>query len=185
MPATPKPPPPGWRLFGRQLVPDPTVGGYLARRQEFRGSCHRRDCRRRYDIDFDGLIRHGYAGFPVRELQALLACRMPGGCSLQFHEKPVGLPLRAFYVHDGVTVLLRCEACRWEKEVAPARLAAQLKAQGLGDDGTPHTDIAAKLTKPCKCGKTQWACEVLWPPEVLRWQSAAISAELKLRRALR
>jgi len=154
MPATPKPPPPGWRLFGRQLVPDPTVGGYLARRQEFRGSCHRRDCRRRYDIDFDGLIRHGYAGFPVRELQALLACRMPGGCSLQFHEKPVGLPLRAFYVHDGVTVL-------------------------------PHTDIAAKLTKPCKCGKTQWACEVLWPPEVLRWQSAAISAELKLRRALR
>lgn len=187
MPSSPKPPPPGWRLFNRQLVPDPTIGGFVARRQEVRGACYRRDCRRRWEADFDGLIRHGYAGFPMPELQGLLRCRSPGGCALQFHESPqgAGLPLRVLAGFEGVVVRVRCGACQWQTEVPPARMAARLKRQGLGGEATPHTEIAAKLGRACKCGKTQWSCEVLWPAEAVQWQAASARAEAKLRRAQR
>ena len=182
-----KPPPPGWRLFNRELVPDPTIGGFLARRQEIRGACYRRDCRRRWEADFDGLVRHGYAGFPMSELQGLLRCRTPGGCSLQFHESPEGaaLTLGAVSEFTCVVVVVRFETCQWRTEVQPARMAARLERQGLGGDATTHTEIAGKLSRPCKCGKTRWACEVLWPVEAIQWQVASARAEAKARRSRR
>jgi len=184
MPGPTKPPPAGWRLFNAQLVPDPTIGGFLARGQVVRGTCQRRDCNRRYWIDFEGLIRHGYSGFPMKELESLLVCRMPGGCSLVFHEdrEGSGLPLSLLATYPGVQVRVRCGACRWEKEVSPSRMAASLKAAGGGGGETLHTEIADKLQRPCKCGKTQWFCEVTWPALEAGWNSRSQDAGFKAAR---
>ena len=161
-----KPPPPGWRVFNGQLVADGAIGGYFARGQEVRGACDQRDCRRRFRIDFDSLIRKGYAPFPVAELKTLLQCRRPGGCAMQCYDSPQGsgLPLATLARHPGVQVRLRCTECGWEKSLAPAKVAAHLKAAGTGDGDTLHVDLTAKLVRPCaKCGKSRWSCDVLWP----------------------
>ena len=166
--------PPGWRCFNGQLIADTTIGGYLARGQDVRGACDLRDCRRRFWIDFDGLIRRGYAGFPVSELKALLACRKPGGCAMAFHDgvKGSGLPLSMLARCEGVSVRLRCTDCRWEKAVPPMQIAAHLKASASGDESTLHVELMSKLKKPCpKCGKLRWSCEVLWPQAKSGWQA--------------
>ncbi|OYU69939.1 MAG: hypothetical protein CFE28_07980 [Alphaproteobacteria bacterium PA2] len=166
-------PPPGWRVFNDQLVPDQTVGGYLARGQSVSGACDQRDCRRRFWIDFDNLIRRGYAPFPVKELKALLLCRKPGGCAMGFKDsrEGSGLTLKALSRFPQVRIRLRCTGCKWEKTITPDRAAAQLKAAGTGSGDTFHIDLLEKLSKPCaKCRQTAWACEVIWPQARPSWQ---------------
>ena len=160
------PPPPGWHVFNGQLTPDGTVGGYLARGQEVRGFCDQRDCRRRFWIDFDGLIRRGFAGFPMVELKTLLKCHKPGGCALEVRDdaQGSGLTLTVLARHPQVRVKLRCTDCRWEKVIPPTQVIAHLQAAGTGGGDTLHVALKDKLSKPCSaCGKRRWACEVLWP----------------------
>ncbi|HEX5378573.1 MAG TPA: hypothetical protein VFW47_08355 [Phenylobacterium sp.] len=161
-----KPPPAGWRVFNGQLVADATVGGYFARGQEMRGACDQRDCRRRFSIDFDRLIRKGYAPFPVSELKALLQCRRPGGCAMHCFDgvKGSGLPLSLLARYPNVSIRLRCTECRWEKAYPPGQVAAHLKASATGGEETLHVELMTKLKKPCaRCGKSRWACDVMWP----------------------
>jgi hypothetical protein len=41
----------------------------------------------------------------------------------------------------------------------------------MGGGDTLHTDLLAKLSKPCaKCRQTAWACEVIWPQTQPSWQ---------------
>ena len=160
-------PPPGWRLLDGALVADGTVGGHVARRQDVRASCYQRDCRRTFNIDYDWMVRHGYAAFPVRELFELLRCRKPGGCALEMRSERQGsgLPLSFLARQPGVMIRLICQGCGWRKDVGPAQVVAQLAAVGIGDGATLHVELTAKLTKPCvKCAKAQWASEVRWPP---------------------
>jgi len=171
-------PPPGWRVFNDQLMPDQTVGGYLARGQKISGACDQRDCRRRFWIDFDNLIRRGFAPFPVRELKALLLCRRPGGCAMGFKDsrEGSGLPLKMLSRFEPVRIRLRCTRCKWEKTLTPDRVATQLKAAGTGSGDTLHVDLLEKLSKPCaKCHQSAWACEVLWPQAVPSWHGKSRS----------
>jgi hypothetical protein len=159
-------PPPGWRVLNGALIPDGSVGGYLARRQEVRASCYQRDCRRSVSIDYDWLIGHGYAAFPVREFIDLLKCRKPGGCALEARteRQGSGLPLADLARRKGVAIRLQCGACRWRKDITPAQAIAHLTAAGTGDGATLHVELTAKLTKPCaQCARTLWICEVRWP----------------------
>ena len=168
-----KNPPAGWRLFNGQLVPDPTVAGYLARGQDVTGTCDLRDCRRRFSIDFDSLIRRGYGAFPIVELKALLLCRRPGGCAMKFRDarEGSGLSLRSLTNFPEAQLRLRCLGCRWEKSFAPAVAISRLNALGAGGGDTLHVDILAKLSKPCpKCAKMNWASEVTWPEAGLSWR---------------
>ncbi len=89
------PPPKGWRVFNGQLILDPTLWGYMHRKQVVRGSCYTRECRRNYYLDLEVLLRRGYAYVQMKEIQRLLLCHMPGGCSMTFrYEKEgSGLPL--------------------------------------------------------------------------------------------
>lgn len=165
-------------MFNDQLVADQTVGGYLARGQSVSGACDQRDCRRRFWIDFDNLIRRGYAPFPVKELKALLLCRKPGGCAMSFKDsrEGSGLTLKALSRFPQVRIRLRCTGCRWEKVITPDQAAAQLKAAGTGAGDTLHIDLLAKLSKPCsKCRQTAWACEVIWPQARPSWQGKSRS----------
>ena len=160
-------------MFNDQLVPDQTVGGYLARGQSVSGACDQRDCRRRFWIDFDNLIRRGYAPFPVKELKALLLCRKPGGCAMGFKDsrEGSGLTLKALSRFPQVRIRLRCTGCKWEKVITPDRAASQLKAAGTGSGDTLHIDLLDKLSKPCaKCRQSAWACEVIWPQARPNWQ---------------
>lgn len=162
----PPQPPPGWRAFNGQLVPDSSVAGYAARRQGVRGVCHQKDCHRRISIDFDGLLRRGFGPFPMREWLALLRCHKPGGCALEIHEEREGsgLSLQHLTRFEGVEIRLRCLNCSWEKHLAPAQAIAALKAAKTGDGGVLHVDLKSKLSKPCvRCAEMRWACEVMWP----------------------
>lgn len=153
-------------MLNGALILDGSVAGHLARRQDVRAHCHQRDCRRSFNIDYDWLVRHGYAAFPVRELIELLKCRKPGGCALEVRTERQGSGLALSFLagQRGVAIRLQCGACRWRRDIAPAQAIAHLQAAGTGDGATLHTDLTAKLTKPCaRCGKSLWTCEVRWP----------------------
>lgn len=160
------PPPKGWRVFNGRLVPDPTLWGYLHRKQVVRGACYTRDCRRNYHLDFELLLRRGYAAVPMTEIQRLLLCHMPGGCSMTFQadKDGSGLPLSLLAANREVRILFRCGGCKWEKSVTPRQAIAQLTAAKTGTAATLHTDLITKITKPCpKCAATTWTCDVRWP----------------------
>ena len=160
------PPPKGWRVFNGQLIPDATLWGYLHRKQIVRGVCYTRDCRRNYHLDFELLLRSGYAYVRMPEIQRLLRCNMPGGCKMTFQDdkQGSGLPLSVLASNREVRILLRCGGCKWEKAITPGQAIQQLLAAKTGTSSTLHTDLQAKISKPClKCGAAKWACEVRWP----------------------
>lgn len=131
-----------------------------------RGACYTRDCRRNYNLDFELLLRRGFAYVPMKELQRLLRCNTPGGCPLSFQEDRAGsgLPLSTLRDYPLARLRLRCAGCRWEKTTTPAQVIGGLEKAGTGGPATLHTDLAKTLTRPCaKCGKTAWTCDVLWP----------------------
>lgn len=160
------PPPKGWRVFNGQLIPDQTLWGYLHRKQIVRGACYTRDCRRNYYLDFELLLRSGYAYVRMPEIQRLLRCNMPGGCRMTFQDEKAGsgLPLSALAANREVRILFRCGGCKWEKSVTPGQAIAQLLAAKTGTASTLHTELVAKTSKPCaKCGASNWTCDVRWP----------------------
>ncbi|WP_421932939.1 hypothetical protein [Phenylobacterium sp.] len=160
------PPPKGWRVFNGELVPDPTLWGYMHRRQMVRGACYTRDCRRNYNLDVELLLRRGYAHVSMKEIQRQLLCHMPGGCRMTFRDEKEGsgLPLSVLAANREVRILFRCGGCRWEKSVTPAQAIAQLVAAKTGTSSTLHTELTSKTTKPCpKCAAANWTCEVRWP----------------------
>ena len=160
------PPPKGWRVFNGKLVADPTLWGYLNRKQVVRGACYTRDCRRNYYLDFELLLRRGYASVQMREIQRLLLCHMPGGCSMTFRDERdgSGLPLSVLASNRDVRILFRCGGCKWEKQVTPGRAIQQLVVARTGTASTLHTDLLTKISKPClKCGASNWSCDVRWP----------------------
>ena len=160
------PPPKGWRVFNGQLIPDPTLWGYMHRKQVVRGACYTRECRRNYYLDLEVLLRRGYAYVQMKEIQRLLLCHMPGGCSMTFRDEKEGsgLPLSVLAANRDVRILFRCGGCKWEKLVTPRQAIAQLTAAKTGTSSTLHTDLITKITKPCpKCAATNWTCDVRWP----------------------
>ncbi|MFD3265517.1 hypothetical protein [Phenylobacterium ferrooxidans] len=160
------PPPKGWRVFNGQLIPDATLWGYLHRKQIVRGSCYTRDCRRNYHLDFELLLRSGYAYVRMPEIQRLLRCNMPGGCRMTFQDDKggSGLPLSILAANPEVRIVFRCGGCKWEKAITPGQAIAQLVAAKTGTSSTLHTELVTKTSKPClKCGASKWDCDVRWP----------------------
>jgi len=140
--------------------------GYLRRKQGVRGAGSPRACRRSHTPDFGLLRRGGFAYVPMKELQRLLRCNMPGGCAMAFkHDRPgSGLPLSVIAANPQARVRLRCQGCKWEKIITPPQAIRRLKLAKTGTESTLHTELVAKLNKPCpKCAKTVWACDILWP----------------------
>jgi hypothetical protein len=165
-------PPKGWRVFNGALVPDDSVGGFMVRGQEVTGTCHMRDCRRRFNLDYEKFLKAGLEGLPMRRVKAMLACHHPAGCALEVREgrEGSGVRLSVLAVTKGVRVKIRCALCGGEKLTSPAKVIAGLQAAGAGGGDTLHSEIAGKLTKPCgKCHQARWLCEVRWPESAPDW----------------
>ncbi len=164
-PLGPGRPPLGWLIENGALVRDDSLAGYHARGQEVRGSCYQRGCKRSCWIDIDFLVSRQMGAMAMAECKRLLKCQVMGGCWLDFREDPaeVGLPLRTLAsAGDQVRIEFTCASCGYAKKVSPAAMIARLKASGQGDEGTLHTVLAAKLTKPCRCGKKAWRLRFEW-----------------------
>ena len=145
---------------------DETIRGHLQRRQGVRGACYTRDCRRTYNLDFELLLRRGFAQVPMKELERLLRCNMPGGCAITFQRERQGsgLPLSVIAANPQARVRLHCLGCRWEIIIPPAKVIGRLTLAKTGGPETLHTELVGKLSRPCaKCAKTQWRCDILWP----------------------
>jgi hypothetical protein len=158
-------PPPGWTAASGLLEPDPTVAGHLARMQELKGVCSRRDCRRRCHVDLERLAARGFGAIAVSAVQGLLRCHSLTGCGLEFHADPrTGLPLRALAGRSHVRIRIKCGACGFFRVILPETLIARLSAEAPMPDGLYISDIAGRIRGPCRqCRKTAWRVEVLWP----------------------
>lgn len=74
-----------------------------------------------------------------------------------------GIPLRSILWADSVAFRFRCTGCRRTTQAPVQAVLAKLRSAGTGDGDTLHTEIAGKLTKPCRgCGKKAWVCELVW-----------------------
>ncbi|MDG2520546.1 hypothetical protein P7B02_03245 [Caulobacter segnis] len=161
----PSAPPRGWLIENDTLVRDDSLAGYQARGQQVRASCYQRDCKRSCWIDIDFMVSRRMGRLSMAECKRLLKCGALGGCGLDFREEPqAGVTLRTLAAAgEKVRIAFRCAACGVAKATSPAAAIARLKAGKRGDEDTLHTDLGAKLTKPCKCGKTRWEVQVRWP----------------------
>jgi hypothetical protein len=174
-PAGPLTPPRGWTVLGGVLTPDPSVDGWLARRQEAAAVCRTGDCRRRCFIDLRRLHRRGWGGVSVDEYFRVLRCARPDGCSLELVQdlKTGRLPLRLVAAQPLAKLRASCRRCPWTRTADAQAWLEQLQARGLGDRDTDPRDLPAKLG-PCKgCGARDWRVEVLWPDGVKRWGEGA------------
>jgi hypothetical protein len=159
------PPPKGWKVFAGQLTRDETLWGYLHRKQFVRGSCYTRDCKRNYYLDFELLLRAGYVQVRMSEIQRLLKCNKPGGCSMTFVDEKTGsgLPLSVLASNSAGRIEMTCGGCKWSKTFTPLQAIAQLEAAKTGYASTLHTELAA-LSKACThCGRSDWQIVVKWP----------------------
>jgi hypothetical protein len=158
-------PPPGWRAVSGLLEPDPTVAGYLARMQDVKGVCGKRDCRRRCEVDLEWLARAGFGALPVATVEGLLRCHNLAGCGLAFHsDNRAGLPVRSLVGRSHVRLRIKCAACGFFRIALPEAVIAKLSAKGPMPDGFPISDIAGSIKGPCRqCKKTAWRVEVIWP----------------------
>jgi hypothetical protein len=158
-------PPPGWTAVTGLLEPDPTVAGYLARMQDVKGVCSKRDCRRRCEVDLERLARAGFGALPVATVESLLRCHSLAGCGLAFHsDNRAGLPLRALVGRSHVRLRIKCAGCGFFRVALPEGLIAKLTAAKRMTDGFQVSEIAGSIKGPCRtCKKTAWRVDVIWP----------------------
>src|SRR3569832_2201223 len=168
MASSPKvPPPTGWLVFCGELVPDMTLAGHVRRREQPRFACRTmRWCKRNSTPDLEMLVARGFGGLSIADLRDLLACRAPGGCSLEVvPDLQEGLSVFQLARVEGCAVRFTCSKCGAAKDTSPAMVDARHR-QGKPREAPSLRvrELADLALIPCKaCGASQWRVEVRWP----------------------